>query len=138
MKKASIVVTFVVAVLAVMAIVLFGPSRPLPQLSGPVIAHFETQDGQQTSVTLTEEESARILEMLNGQTSEFLGFGVIPSCGFSRDTALEIDGRRYNLALDTCPRLQHPLLFRFISISDDEQQIIADILLRYGAKYPNV
>ena len=138
MKKALIIVVFLTVILAIVALVLFGPSRPLPQLSGPVIAHFETQDGQQTSVTLTEEESARILEILNGQTSEFLGFGVIPSCGFSRDTALEIDGRRYNLALDTCPRLQHPLLLRFISISDDEQQVIADILLRYGAKYPNI
>ncbi len=138
MKKCLLWLLIVAAVLVVLAVILFWPTRSLPRLEGPVIAHFETQDGQQTSVTLTEEESARILEILNGKKSEFYGFGIAPMCGFSRDTSLEIGGRRYNLALDTCPQLQHPLICRFINISTEEQQVIEAILLRYGAKYPNI
>lgn len=103
-----------------------------------MIAHFELENGQQTSVTLTDEESARILEILNGKKSQFYGFGITPMCGFSRDTSLEIGGMRYALALDTCTRMQHPLLLRFIQISREEQQVIEAIVLSYGAKYPNI
>lgn len=108
------------------------------ELEGPVVLHYEAQDtGERKSVTLTGEEAAFVLDMLRGKAST-REWG-IPACGFDAETALEISGIRDCLALDTCPLLRHGVMSdRYIGISREEQRALAEILEKYGARYPNV
>ena len=84
---------------------------------------------------LTEQEVAAVVEILNGKVPE-ISLLSTPSCGFSSDIAIIIDGTPYALAMDQCGVLQNCITLHYITISDAERAVLEDIFARRGGEFP--
>ena len=85
---------------------------------------------------LTAEESAKVIEILDGNPYEPLSG--IPACGFSKEVSFEINGRFYAVAMDTCNNMQDLGTLRFFDISEEGIDYIHALFEKYGGFFPCV
>lgn len=85
---------------------------------------------------LTAEESAKVIEILDGNPYEPLSG--IPACGFSKEVSFEIGGRFYAVAMDTCNNMQDLGTLRFFPVTEDEIDYIHALFEKYGGYFPCV
>lgn len=85
---------------------------------------------------LTAEESAKVIEILDGNPYEPLSG--IPACGFSKEVSFEINGRFYAVAMDTCNNMQDLGTLRFFDISEEGIDYIHALFEKYGGYFPCV
>lgn len=84
---------------------------------------------------LTAEESARVIEILNGNTYD-PAFSGVPACGFSKEVSFEINGRIYAVAMDTCSKMQDLGTLQFFNISEEGMDYIHALFEQYGGYFP--
>lgn len=85
---------------------------------------------------LTAEESAKVIEILNGNPYDPLSG--VPACGFSKEVSFEINGRFYAVAMDTCNNMQDLGTLRFFPVTEDEIDYIHALFEKYGGYFPCV
>ena len=85
---------------------------------------------------LTAEESAKVIEILNGNPYDPLSG--VPACGFSKEVSFEIGGRFYAVAMDTCNNMQDLGTLRFFPVTEDEIDYIHALFEKYGGYFPCV
>ena len=91
--------------------------------------------GKNITVSLEPEEAEKVVGILDGNSYDPVWSG-IPSCGFSSDIALNVNGRVYAVARDTCNKMQDMGNLRYFSVSEDEIDYIHDLFKKYGGKFP--
>ena len=82
---------------------------------------------------LTEEETAAIIEILDGKVSYY---SPMPSCGFNDDIAIIIGGVKFAIGCDGCGSIQNRNNLQFIDISNEERDIIDEMFTSRGATFP--
>ena len=82
---------------------------------------------------IVENEDANIVsEVFKGKTL----FSDSPSCGFSENVALIIDGNTYCIACDTCGKIYSVKDDKYFNLDDSENETIRNLLCEYGFKFP--
>ena len=62
-----------------------------------------------------------------------------PSCGFSENIAVVLDGTQiFCIACDNCPIIYYKNEGLYFKISDQENELLRNILTRYGFHFPCV
>ena len=85
---------------------------------------------------LTAEESAKVIEILNGNPYDPLSG--VPACGFSKEVSFDIGGRFYAVAMDTCNNMQDLGTLRFFPVTEDEINYTHALFEKYGGYFPCV
>ena len=87
---------------------------------------------------LTEQELAAVTSILNGKES-FSGILMgSPSCGFSREIAITVDGNVFSLALDGCATIQDQRTLGYIDLTEEEHSTLMEIFTSRGGTFPCV
>ena len=133
MKK--VVQIFISCLLVIsLALVLFSCSKSSVRSGSAVQLNFKVHD-HDIEATLTEEEAARVIEILSGKSYDSFAEG-IPSCGFDPAVSFRIDGRIYAIAMDTCGTVRDYGNLRFIHLTDEEIDYIHRLFEKYGGSFP--
>jgi len=98
---------------------------------GEMIAVFQYGDADITN-PLSDEDSAIVRKMFNGKSL----FSDSPSCGFSENVALIIDGNPYCIACDYCGKIYNVEEDKYFNLSDEENEILRNMLCEYGFIFP--
>ena len=98
--------------------------------SGEDVTLTYITDSQNIQVTLTDDEAQTVISILDGNLYDFTGG--IPSCGFSENRALTIDGRTYAIAGDTCNYVKDCGNSKYFTVSDDDMTYIHNLFLKYN------
>ena len=93
--------------------------------------------GENIQVTLTVDEAARVIDILDGNTYA-PAFTGVPACGFSEDISLTVGGRIYAIARDTCSTVKDCGKDKYFSTRDDEMTYIHTLFDKYGGYFPCV
>lgn len=88
-------------------------------------------------IALEEEESKAVIDILNGNNYAPLSSG-IPSCGFNKDISLNVEGRVFAIACDTCNCVQDLGNLRFFDIPAKDMAYIHSLFEKYGGYFPCV
>ena len=100
---------------------------------GEMIAVFQYGDADITN-PLSDEDSAIVRKMFNGKSL----FSDSPSCGFSENAALIIDGNTYCIACDYCGIIYSVNKDQYFNLSDEENETLRELLGEYGFSFPCV
>ena len=85
-------------------------------------------------VILTKEETAAVCRILNGKWM----YEDNPSCGFSENISITVDGVTLALACDSCGQMKNCGNGKYVFLFPQERQTIEDIFQTYGGKFPCV
>lgn len=125
---------FCILLALTMVAALCGCARTRVSSGAQVTLNFVYAD-QDIHVVLPEEEAARVIEILDGKSYDPIGSGT-PSCGFSKDISLSVDGHIYAIARDTCAGFQDMGNLRCATVSTDEISYIHSLFRQYGGYFP--
>lgn len=131
MKRVFLFLLIPIAILS-----LFVCSKTKVRRSAPVTLDFVYEE-KNIHVTLTDEEAAKVIEILNGNTYDPILLGY-PSCGFSKDVALKVGNRRFSIASDTCNCIFDASRFHYFDIPEEEMDYIHSLIEKYGGYFPCV
>jgi len=92
--------------------------------------------GVSFSEKMTAQEVETVAGILNGKKQKFAFFNGIPTCGFSSDFSVTIDGVTFALAQDKCGVLQNCNTLQYVHISDAEREAIEAIFTSRGGTFP--
>lgn len=95
-----------------------------------VFHHNDTNVETQLSI----QESEIIIDIIDGKRL----YQDNPSCGFSEDISLVIDGKIYSPACDDCCIIKDCSSGKYFSISRDQRETIEEIFESYGGYFPCV
>ncbi len=101
--------------------------------SGEIVAVFRYGDADITKL-LSDEDSEIVKEIFNGKNL----YTDSPSCGFSENVALIIDGATYCVACDDCGIIYNIEKDKYFNLSDKENEILRSLLCEYGFTFPCV
>lgn len=90
------------------------------------------------NVTLTDDEAAKVIDILDGNTydpSVLIGY---PSCGFHENVALMVGTRRFAIASDTCNCIQDRSNYLYFDIPKEDMAYIHSLFEKYGGYFPCV
>ena len=100
---------------------------------GEIVAVFKYGDADITQ-TLSDEDSKTVKDIFKGKNL----FSDSPSCGFSKNVALIIDGNTYCIACDTCGTIYYAEKDKYFNLSDKENETVRNLLNEYGFTFPCV
>ena len=128
------IICFVLSILAVFALCSCNMSKV--EAGSEVTLIFAVGD-KNISEKLTEDEAARMIEILDGNslTNRVRG---IPSCSFDENVAIKIGSRTYAIALDTCGTVMETVSNKYFNISDEDIAYIHSVFEKYGGYFPCV
>ncbi len=89
------------------------------------------------SVPLEKDEAEKVIDILDGNTYDAI-FAGVPSCGFDKNVSLEVGGRVFAIARDTCNCIQDLGNLRFFDVSHEEIAYIHSLFEKYGGHFPCV
>ena len=89
------------------------------------------------TATLTDEEAAKVIEILNGNTYDPILLGY-PSCGFRKDVALKVGNRRFSIASDACNCIYDASRLHYFDIPKEDMAYIHALFEKYGGYFPCV
>ena len=129
MKK--LITSIVSLLLIVLTVFSFTSCHMVRVADGEIKAVFRYSDIN-VSTTLSHEDAEVVRDMFNGK----IALPDSPSCGFGEDTALIIGGNTYCIASDTCPIIYLAEEDKYFHLSDEEIEILHNLLAEYGFKFP--
>lgn len=113
---------------------LCGCSQTSVSTDGEVTLVFIYGD-KNIRTSLTPEETAKVLAILDDKPYDPL-FSGIPSCGFTSNVSLRVDGRAYAIACDACNAIQDMGCLRYFEIPREDMAYIRDLFQKYGGSFP--
>ena len=129
MKKYIVLVSSFL--LVVLMIFSFSSCSKVEVAEGEMVAVFQYGDADITK-TLSDEDSEIVRKIFNGKSL----FSDSPSCGFSEDVALIIDGNTYCIACDYCGIIYNVEEDKYFNLSDEENETLRNMLCEYGFTFP--
>ena len=136
MKKLYIPVA-VAAVLAAVLLMMYALSFQTVRLekpaSGSVVYHSGTAALEQP---LTNEQAEAAAKIFDGKRLPPETLSGTPSCGFSQDIAIILNGRRFLLAQDSCAIVRDGDTGRYFSIPEAQRQTLEAIFAACGGSFP--
>ena len=88
------------------------------------------------NVTLSDDEAAKVIDILNGNTYDLSILIGYPSCGFNQNVALQVGNRRFAIACDTCNCVQDGLNLMYFDIPKEDMEYIHSLFEKYGGYFP--
>ena len=88
-------------------------------------------------ITLNEDEAETVINILNGNKYDPISSGV-PSCGFDKNISLNVGGRVFAIACDTCNYIQDLGNLRYFDIPQEDMDYIHSLFEKYGGYFPCV
>ena len=82
---------------------------------------------------LSEEDAALVTEILNGKHVSVFD---LPSCGFDENVSVKINENTFCIACDECGTVYFKERNGYISLDDDENEQLREILSDYGFEWP--
>lgn len=92
--------------------------------------------GANIHVTLTEEEAAAVIDILNGNAYDSTFLIGYPSCGFNKNIGFQIGSRIFAIACDGCNGFQDSRNYMFFDISKEDMEYIHSLFEKYGGFFP--
>ena len=129
MKKYIVLVSSFL--LVVLMIFSFSSCSKVEVAEGEMVAVFQYGDADITK-PLSDEDSEIVRKIFNGKSL----FSDSPSCGFSEDVALIIDGNTYCIACDYCGIIYNVEEDKYFNLSDEENETLRNMLCEYGFTFP--
>ncbi len=126
-KKIAIIVTIIAGI----CIVLFLSNTVIILSHKPAVGRY-VYGGKDITVELSPEDTEIIKDIINWKTVN----RIEPICGFDEDISVKIGSQTFCVACDMCGVLCINDGNRFIYLSDEENDIIRDILKKYGFEFP--
>jgi hypothetical protein len=90
------------------------------------------------TATLTDEEAAKVIEILNGNTYDPTILFGSPSCGFWDTVALKVGDRTFSIASDGCNCIRDGYNRMYFDIPEADMAYIHSLFERYGGYFPCV
>ena len=90
------------------------------------------------TATLTDEEAAKVIEILNGNTYDPLFLIGYPSCGFWNTVALKVGDRTFSIASDGCNCIRDLGNLMYFDIPEEDMAYIHSLFEKYGGYFPCV
>ena len=90
------------------------------------------------TATLTDEEAAKVIEILNGNTYDPTILFGSPSCGFWDTVALKVGERTFSIASDGCNCIRDPGNLMYFDIPEEDMAYIHSLFEKYGGYFPCV
>lgn len=87
------------------------------------------------STEISREDMNKIVGILNGKTIDPL---ILPACGFDENIAVVINGKTFCVACDECGTVYYKEHNGYISLDDNENEQLRNILSGYGFEWPCV
>ena len=131
MKRLCAVVLILIAILSI-----FVHSETEVRRNAAVTLDFVYEETS-IHVTLTDEEAAKVMEILNGNTYDPILLGY-PACGFWKDVALKVGNRRFSIASDACNCIYDASRFHYFDIPKEDMAYIHALFKKYGGYFPCV
>ena len=88
------------------------------------------------NVVLPEDEAAKVIEILNGNSYDLSFWAGYPSCGFSQNVALKVGNRNFAIACDTCNCVRDGLTLMCFDIPKEDMAYIHSLFEKYGGYFP--
>lgn len=129
MKKYIVRVSSLLLVL--LMIFSFSSCSKVEVAEGEMIAVFQYGDADITK-PLSDEDSEIVRKIFNRKSL----FSDSPSCGFSENIALIIDGNTYCIACDYCGKIYNVEEDKYFNLSDEENGTLRNMLCEYGFTFP--
>ena len=122
----------ILAVLAVLALVflLCSCSRSNVSSNASVTLNFKG-----ISITLTDEEAAKVLQILDGKVYDSFLSGV-PSCGFDKSVSFQVGLQTFAVAMDTCNCIYDLTSLKYFDVTEEEITYIHELFEKYGGHFP--
>ena len=127
---------FCLTILLLLLLSLSGCATTQLEAGAAVELHFVYGD-KEIHATLTSEEAAQVIEILDGRTYSSIWDGT-PSCGFDVNIRLTVNGHSYAIACDTCRFVQDLDNLRYFSVSQEGIDYIHALFETYGGHFPCV
>ena len=127
---------FAVLMIPIVIISIFVCSKTKVRRNAAVTLDFVYEE-KNIHVPLTDEEAAKVIEILNGNTYDPILLGY-PSCGFWKDVALNVGNRRFSIASDTCNCIYDASRFHYFDIPKEDMAYIHALFEKYGGYFPCV
>lgn len=99
--------------------------------SGRIVYNWQ---GVSFDEELTAGEVAAVVSVLNGKITESIFTGEY-ACGFDERQAIRIGATTYYLAQDDCGYIQNGLNGKYISLTNEEREMLEEIFRAHGAEY---
>lgn len=90
------------------------------------------------TATLTDEDAAKVIEILNGNTYDPTILFGSPSCGFWDNVALKVGDRTFSIASDGCNCIRDGCNRMHFDIPEADMAYIHSLFERYGGYFPCV
>jgi hypothetical protein len=90
------------------------------------------------TATLTDEEAAKVIEILNGNTYDPTILFGSPSCGFWDNVALKVGERTFSIAGDGCNCIRDLGNLMYFDIPEEDMAYIHSLFEKYGGYFPCV
>ena len=125
---------FAVLMILVLLISICGCTKTSVSNNADVTLSFVYGDDN-IRVTLEDDEAEKVIDILNGNDYNPFPSGV-PSCGFDKNISLQVSGRAFAIACDTCNCIQDLGNLRYFSIPQEDMDYIHSLFEKYGGYFP--
>ena len=125
---------FAVLMILVLLISICGCSKTNVSNNADVTLSFVYGDDN-IHVTLEDDEAEKVIDILNGNDYNPFSSGV-PSCGFDKNISLQVSGRTFAIACDTCNTVQDLGNLRYFDIPPEDMDYIHSLFQKYGGYFP--
>ncbi len=96
-------------------------------------ARFETTSGEILNSEISSDDLSKIAALFDGK--EIYRY-IQPSCGFSLDVSVTIDGKTFCIGCDTCGTVQYFEALGYFNLNEAEKLELYSILDNYGFHFP--
>ena len=127
---------FIVLMILVVLVSICGCSKTNASKNSDVTLTFIYGE-ENISITLEDDEAEKVIGILNGNNYDPIFFGV-PSCGFDENISLNVGGRTFAIACDTCNTVQDLGNLRYFNIPNEDMEYIHSLFEKYGGYFPCV
>ena len=129
MKKKIVII---ISVIALLVLLIINFSTVIFIGNENVTAKYIYSD-KNIITDLTAEDSKLVTEILNGKHISIFD---LPSCGFDENVAVIINGKTFCIACDECGTVYFKERNGYISLDDNENEQLREILSDYGFEWP--
>ena len=125
------IISVCVLLFAITMTFLFSSCSKVEIANGEMVAVFK-YDNVDIHEILSNEDANIVSDVFKGKTL----FSDSPSCTFTENVALIIDGNTYCIACDNCGLIYSVKDDKYFNLDDNENETIRNLLREYGFKFP--
>ena len=133
-KKVKIILAVILSLVFVTYIVLFGCKETHISDNATVKLKYNYL-ATRFKQTLTEEETAKVISILDGKTYYASPIDT-PYCGFDYRIAIVVNGRVFGVACDGCNVLIDYTNLRCFDVSQEDIEYLHSLFASYGGHFP--